>query len=92
MGDVLHSLVPKHSRLFCTSRGLISLEWLIRNQERMEVTELNDGDSFSDWNPKRKLGVTTYSSEIIKLQFWDKNDIHFCIFESFLQILLLNYF
>ena len=37
----------------------------------------------SYWNPKRKLGVTTHFSEIVKLQCGKKLHALFCILELF---------
>ena len=42
-------------------------------------------------NPKRKLGVTAYFSEIIKLKFGEKLPYILCILTFFLELLLLNY-
>ena len=38
------------------------------------------------WNPKRKLGVTMYFSEIIKLQFGKKSHTLLCILALFKKI------
>ena len=80
---------------FCASRDTpISYGWCLSIQgyfcpvqnyaEKAELCKCS-------WYPKRKLGVTMHVSEIIKLQFGKLNAIHCFVFQSFLQILLINY-
>jgi len=42
-------------------------------------------------NPKRKLGVTTYFSDIIELKFGKKMPYIFLYFKAFLELYVLNY-
>ena len=79
---------------FCASRDtrisnglcLLIQEYFCAVQNYVKKAEL----SKCSWYPKRKLGVASHFSEIIKLQIWKKMPYITLYFKAFYKIILIN--
>ena len=83
---IAHTFCASRDTRISYRRCLLIRGYFCAVQKYAEKAEL----SKCSWYPKRKLGVTTHFSEIIKLEFGKERHTLLCILRL-LQVLLINY-